>query len=71
MKIHEVLKNVGSDLNKWFRPVSFRGMGTAFAVKHGVIVFVPSSEGGIRATLTASQLMEDWEIVDPDDVLDE
>jgi len=57
---------------KWFRPVSWRGSGEALVVYCGHrIAIVPSLTGGQAWYPKVSDFTCDWEVVDPDTVLDE
>lgn len=71
MKVHEAITAViGGEM--WARPLSWRGFGIALHVyNHCRVAVVPSPTGGKTWNCRASDLMEDWEVVDPDVVLDE
>jgi hypothetical protein len=70
MKLHEAIEALTAD--HWFRPVSWRGSGVAYAVKEGHSFFVPSSRGGIEGmTGDLNDLAGEWELTTPDDVLGE
>lgn len=71
MKLHEVLETAKPH-DDWFRPVSMRGAGVAYCIDSGTICMVPTSRGALPAMTTAvSHLVDDWEIVTPDNVLSE
>ena len=77
MKINEVITAVienESPLDLWFRPVTWRNSGQAFALDYDKkrTVFVPNSMGGFpEMTKEVDDLIADWEIVDADTVLEE
>lgn len=69
MQIDEAIRK--SDGN-WFRPTKWRGAGMAYCLKGNDTYLVPSARGGdVGMTHDADALVGDWEIVDPDVVLDE
>ena len=61
----------GSDEHNWIRPISWRGSGNGISIKDGSLYVVPSSRGGWPWIPSIGDLVEDWEIVDPDEVLKE
>ena len=73
MKIHEAISRVGDDLGFWFRPVTWKGRGEAFALDHQRRTHrVPTARGGdLHMTHNADILAGDWEVVTPDEVLEE
>ncbi len=72
MKLSEVLTILQNNNDYWFRPISWKGSGMAYVLKGGFTHVVPSSRGGDPGmTNRASDLMEDWEIINADTVLRE
>lgn len=73
MKLHEVLLYINDDEDgNWFRPRRWKGRGLAFTIKAGEIYRVPSSRGGeLFMSYNPEDLMDDWEIISPDNVLKE
>lgn len=71
MKLHEVLEKLDGNTELWFRPVSWKGWSSAFALTpYGHTALVPTSRGGHTSmTYDASLLKGDWEIVTADQVL--
>jgi hypothetical protein len=71
VKLHEVLEHLNGDTTYWFRPVSWKGRGQAHALSAtGKTVLVPSARGGDpHMTNNPNDLMDDWEVVTPDQVL--
>lgn len=75
MNFLKALKICLENPRKWFRPVSWKGIGTALcAIKNTQyqsekIHFVPSSRGGTEGYfLSPSVMLGKWEIVEPLDV---
>ena len=72
MNFLTALQEAAKDFNVWFRPVSWRGSGEGLAVEqNGDIVRLPSVHGGTRIALSATVLLQEWETVVPDVVLEE
>lgn len=53
---------------KWVRPVAWRGTGHAISVRDGVLQVVPSARGGFAWQPKTSEVLDIWELVDPEDV---
>ena len=73
MKLHEVIQELlcRKDEYLWFRPVSWKGNGAGYYIQGGNTYLVPTSRGGAMImTSCASTLIQEWEIVTPDEVLD-
>ena len=71
MKVHEAIAAIIAG-KMWARPLSWQGSGLAIHVYNQCrVAVVPSQTGGRTWNCHASDLMEDWEVVDPDTVLDE
>ena len=60
------------DLDLWARPVSWRGSGNALSIdrRSGKIVFTPCF-GVVFWHPSLKDLISEWEIVEPDLVIDE
>lgn len=76
MKVGTCLKKVAKKTREedlWFRPMSAKGQGWAFALdSYGYIVIAPAPRGGNNwGMVHFSTLVQDWEIVTPDQVLAE
>lgn len=58
--------------HEWFRPVSWIGTGQALTIheRHRIAV-VPSPTGGRTWYANVEDLLDEWEVVDPNTVLDE
>lgn len=70
MKLHEVLETLNGSSDYWFRPVSWKGVRTAYTFKNGFIYLVPSHRGGEPSmTNNPDLLMGDWEFLSADRVL--
>ena len=71
-KLHEILKDSDSEV-LWIRPVAYRGLETAFTIgDDGLIEFAwPREMIHISPPLSTKHATEDWEIVQPDDVMAE
>jgi hypothetical protein len=72
MKLHEILKE--ATLDDWFRPVSYKGSGQAYCFSSDMkyTELVPTPKGGIQQmSPRIENLLEDWEIVSPDEVCNE
>ncbi len=58
----------------WFRPVDWQGIGSAYVIDFRdpqSILLVPSFRGGSPAYFPkVYTILDEWEIVNPDDVLD-
>jgi len=69
MTFLEALKEARENTNTWFRPISWRKYGQAFAVTKRErislieeIILVPSSHGGLRAAFPEPGcFFEEWE----------
>ena len=71
MKLHEVLSKFDPSSNLWMRPVSWKGAKQGFIIKNKMIYAVPSNSGGILGITThVDFLIEDWELVDSNIILD-
>lgn len=71
MTLQDVLKIAQQDESLWFRPVSLKGAKWAYIVKNGEVYSVPSARGGdYGVTAYVKYLLDDWEIVTADQVLD-
>jgi len=76
MNFLQALEICRNDKYLWFRPIEWRVFKIAYVVEprsdysNEEIRLVPTSKGG-RATFYASpaELLGDWEVVTPDDVL--
>jgi hypothetical protein len=72
MKVNEAIIAISQDTSKWARPRHWIGMGVAIHLFNGHrLAVVPSSHGGERWNVSALDLMDDWEVIDPHDVLNE
>lgn len=78
MKLPDVLKHGAVAAGEmWFRPVTCRRTGAAYVVKDSgtraaAVWRVPLGKGpGLGITPYAEELSGDWEIVTPDEVLNE
>lgn len=61
-----------SDGKLWARPIWWRKAGIAVTIyNHTRMAVVPSATGGARWNVAARDLTDDWEVVDPNIVLDE
>jgi hypothetical protein len=57
---------------QWARPVAWRGSGVALAVTaSGRLEVVPRGARGVPYEPTAQELVDGWELVDPDAVIAE
>lgn len=55
--------------NLWFRPIAWRGAGSAYYVRLGFIWQVPARSGSSAASFCDSAYMlGEWEVVSPNDV---
>lgn len=72
MKITEAIETVKAMREEmWIRPAHYNNPGIAYVVSGSSILEVPSQHGGDRAEMFSVDLiLDDWEIVDPDTVLD-
>lgn len=71
MKVNEAIALI-EDGELWARPLSWKGSGLAIHVyNHCRVAVVPSATGGKTWYCHARDLMEDWEVVEPDTVLGE
>ena len=72
MKVNEAIAAISQDNSKWARPLWWRNSGLAISIyNYTRLAVVPSSTGGQRWNVNALDLMDDWEVVEPDVVLDE
>lgn len=73
MKLHEAIAKLQeSDGKLWARPIWWRGGGAAVTIyNHTRMAVVPSATGGERWNVNVRDLTDDWEVVDPNIVLDE
>lgn len=71
-KLHEILEDSDSKV-LWIRPVAHRGLETTFIIgSDGLIEFAwPREMIHVSPSLSAKHATEDWEIVQPDDVMAE
>jgi hypothetical protein len=71
-KLHEILKDSDSRV-LWIRPITYRGLETAFTIgSDGLIEFAwPREMIHVSPPLSIKHATEDWEIVQPDDVMAE
>jgi hypothetical protein len=71
-KLHEILGDSDSKV-LWIRPIAYRGLETAFIIgDDGLIEFAwPREMIHVSPPLSAKHATEDWEIVQPDDVMAE
>ena len=70
MNILEVFSSDKDLRDNWFRPVSWKHCREAYCVIDGDIYLVPTSRGGSpQFTRFPSEIVGEWEIVDPDVVL--
>jgi hypothetical protein len=71
MTISEAIQVV-LDSGGWFRPVTWRGSGHALHAYQGHrISIVPSLTGGFTWHPSVEDMTAEWEVVDPNTVLDE
>lgn len=73
MKLHEAIAKLQESGGKlWARPIWWRGGGVAVTIyNHTRMAVVPSATGGERWNVNVRDLTDDWEVVDPNIVLDE
>jgi hypothetical protein len=72
MKVNEAIEAIRENSSLWARPISWRLSGVAIHVNMGTrLSVVPSSTGGQTWFVRAEDLVDDWEVIDPDLVLDE
>lgn len=70
MKLHEVFTPYVMSGKVWFRPRGWKKQ--AYAVKNECTYLVPHGEGGVLGmTPDTFYLAGEWELVEPEDVLDE
>ena len=73
MNLLEAIKGA-QDTGRWFRPVSWKNYGEAFAIsaEGDWTELVPTSKGGKAfMTSTIAGLMGEWELVTPEEVCNE
>lgn len=75
MKMHEAIAALLLPENKemWVRPCCWAGWYQAYCLDRTALslMLVPSSRGGeYHMTYTIRHLIDDWEVVSPDTVLD-
>lgn len=72
MKVNEAIEAIIQDSSLWARPLWWRGSGLALNVFFtNRVSVVPSLCGGAQWHVAVRDLMDDWELVDPNTVLDE
>lgn len=71
MKVNEAIKALKEDPSKWARPLWWRGEGLGIAIYNTRLAVVPSATGGSPWRVSGQDLIDDWEVVDPDVILDE
>lgn len=72
MKVHEAIEALKADPSKWARPLWWRGDGIGIAIySHTRVAVVPSATGGAHWHVSVRDLTDDWEVVEPDVILDE
>ena len=75
MKIQEALKLTLRENKKgnwvWCRPVDWRCVGIAICIQDEKLRMVPDPRGGIRWIPSFTDLVNNWEVVEPDIVLGE
>lgn len=71
MNIKEIFELALKDHSIWFRPKSWKGTAQAYQVQDGKTVIVPAPIFNPYMSPEAKFFTEDWEIVTPDEVLDE
>ena len=74
MNILEVIKKLDGRTDVWFRPISWRQLGCAYALRPNDerIDFVPTAHGGQLAHFPyLYDVLGEWEIVNPHDVVSE
>lgn len=71
MNIRDAI-NAIRDGNKWARPSHWRGSGEAITAycEHRLAV-VPSATGGKAWHPSVKDVTDDWDVLEPDEVLDE
>lgn len=69
MKFSEAIEKAGEEF--WFRPVSWRNTGTAYAVIDGYVMIVPFISYSVASFPKAKCLLADWEVLSPEDVISE
>jgi len=71
MRIDEAIQ-VALYTGEWFRPVTWKGSGHALHAYQGHrISIVPSLTGGFTWHPKVEDILADWEVLDPNTVLDE
>jgi len=71
MNIKEAITQATEE-DSWFRPFCMRGSGMAYMVKGGYLHIVPTMSGGhVGGPVRAESILEEWEVVPPDEVLSE
>lgn len=71
MNIEEAIERV-LDTHEWFRPISWVRTGQALTIYQGHrIAVVPSATGGRTWYPHVDDFLEEWQVVDPNTVLDE
>jgi len=73
MRMDEALRGLLADPEKWARPKSWKGQGTAYALGNKGLntVFVLGNnwgKGHASMTSLVSELIEEWELVTREDV---
>jgi hypothetical protein len=72
MDIRDAIFLIKNGNKLWARPIKWRGSGQALYLYNGCRpAIVPSAKGGLPWYASVEDILGDWEVVNPDTVLDE